>query len=355
MAQPRPIDRPIQRPLPSQGRSRTVEIERVVVPSIPLVEARERFLAGLRWKTSRITGRRLTAATADKYRNWLNRFERWLIATERELDLGLLTEDDMRHMESDLLDEIDDGTLEESSASTYTRCVKTLFADTWDHLGLNGATNPALKLHAGSQQAVDFPLFDVEHVRTLLKAAVRPRTANIPDWIAHRDQTLLACFFDLGWRVGEASQALIEHVDFRSGLVAIPRENSKTKIKGRMVGLNPDTGRLLKSWMDRYRPSLPNQFLFVNDEGDRCSPGCIRKMFRRLARAAGISKEAARVSPHTCRHYFAVQWARQHPGDLAGLQRVLGHASIRTTQIYFERAEDLGAVERQQAMPSNWR
>jgi site-specific recombinase XerD len=126
-------------------------------------------------------------------------------------------------------------------------------------------------------------------------------------------------------------------------------------IEGRMVGLNPDTGRLLKAWVDKYRPSLPNQYLFVNDEGDRCSPGCIRKMFRRLARAGGISKEAARVSPHTCRHYFAVQWARQHPGDLAGLQRVLGHASIRTTQIYFERAEDLGAVERQQAMPSNWR
>ena len=70
----------------------------------------------MRWKTSRITGRRLTAATADKYRNWLNRFERWIIANEIELDLGLLTEDDMRHLESDVLDEIDDRTLEESSA-----------------------------------------------------------------------------------------------------------------------------------------------------------------------------------------------------------------------------------------------
>jgi site-specific recombinase XerC len=77
-------------------------------------------------------------------------------------------------------------------------------------------------------------------------------------------------------------------------------------------------------------------------------------MFRRLADIGGIPREAARVSPHTCRHYFAVQWARNHPGDLAGLQRVMGHASIRTTQIYFERAEDLGAVERHQFMRSNW-
>ncbi len=68
-----------------------------------------------------------------------------------------------------------------------------------------------------------------------------------------------------------------------------------------------------------------------------------------------IPSDSARVSPHTCRHYSAVQWALNHPGDLAGLQRVLGHTSIRTTQIYFSRADDLGAVERQQHMRSNWR
>jgi hypothetical protein len=43
-----------------------------------------------------------------------------------------------------------------------------------------------------------------------------------------------------------------------------------------------------------------------------------------------------------------------HPCDLAELQRVMGHPSIRSTQICCERAEDLGAVERQQFMRSNW-
>jgi len=332
-----------------------VEIRTVAIPSIPLVEARERFLTDLRWKTSRLSGRRLTAGTADKYRYWLQRFERWLVQNGLPLDLGLLGENEFRLLQESILDAMDEGTLQESSAATYVRCIKTLFADTWQRLELDSASNPAREVRGGNQQAVDFPLFKEEHVKALLKAPVRPRAPHIPRWISYRDQALLACFFDLGWRVGEASKAQLDDVDLRTGFITIPRENVKLRHKGRVVGLNPETGRVLKMWIEKWRPSVPNHFLFLNDDGDQYQPNAIRKLFRRLAAAGGIPKEAARVSPHTCRHYFAVQWARNHSGDLAGLQRVMGHASVRTTQIYFERAEDLGAVERQQSMPSNWR
>ena len=335
--------------------ARTIEVRTVVIPSIPLVEARERFLTDLRWKTSKLSGRRLTDTTAAKYRSWLKRFERWLLENGLPLDLGGLTEDHLHDFQGDLLDEIDQDTLEESSASTYVRCIKTLFSDTWRRLHLDPVADPSRNLQAGSQQSVDFPLFQPEHVRSLVRAAVRPRGPNIPEWLVRRDQTLLACFFDLGWRVGEASLTQTDHVDLRTGLVTIPRRNVKMQHRGRVVGLNQDTGRLLKAWIETWRPAVPNNYLFVTDEGRQLVPDAIRKLFRRLGHASGIGTDTARVSPHTCRHYFAVQWARAHPGDLAGLQRVLGHSSIRTTQIYFERAEDLGAVERQQAMRSNWR
>src|SRR5712692_2986408 len=194
MIQPRPIDSP----LPHSGTGRTVDVQTIVIPPIPLVEARQRFLSGLRFKTSRVSNRRLTAGTADKYRSWLQRFERWLLASGLPLDLGALTEADIAEFQTAILDEIDDGSLQESSANTFARCVKTLCADTWQQLALDPSTNPALRLRAGSQQAVDFPLFTPEHVKALLKAAVRPRTQNISDWIPYRDQALLASFFDLG-------------------------------------------------------------------------------------------------------------------------------------------------------------
>ncbi len=81
-----------------------------------------------------------------------------------------------------------------------------------------------------------------------------------------------------------------------------------------------------------------------------------RQMFRRLAKAAGIPPKLARSSPHTGRHHVAVQWAAEaHSGDLAGLQRALGHTNYRSTKRYIERAEDIGATERQQEMTPNWR
>ena len=341
--------------MPQLGTGRVVQIRTIVIPSIPLLETRQRFLTDLRYKASRISGRRLTSSTAEKYRHWLNRFERWVVENDLPLDMGEFTPEHMRQLERDVLDEIDEGTLQESSAHTYTRCIKTLFTETWEQLDLDPATNPAVRLHAGSQQAVDFPLFTEEHVRALLKAAVRPRGDHISPWMPYRDQALLATLFDLGWRVGEASQAQLGDVDFRTGTVRIPREHSKTRQRGRSVGLNTETARLLKTWVERWRPDVMNDYLFVSDKGGRFLPDAIRHLFRRLRKVADIPKEAARVSPHTCRHYFAVQWARKHPGDLAGLQRAMGHSSIQTTQIYFARADELDTVTRQQAMEPNWR
>jgi len=129
--------------------------------------------------------------------------------------------------------------------------------------------------------------------------------------VPYRDQALLATFFDLGWRVGEASRAVMAHVDFHSGSVHIPRENAKGQRRGRVVGLNTDTGRLLKVWIEKWRPATRDEYLFVSQTGQRFVPNAVQKMFRRLAKAEDIAPEAARVSPHTCRHYFAVQWARQ--------------------------------------------
>src|SRR5581483_6126219 len=280
MAQPRPIDRPISH---RRAGGRTVEVQTVVIPPIPLVEARDQFLANLRWKTSRLSGKRITASTADKYRYWLRRFEKWLVENGLPLDLGGLTAEDFRQLQSDILDDIDGGTLQESSAATYTRSIKTLFADTWEQLSLEALTNPALVLRAGSHQAVDFPLFQEDHVRSLMKATLRLRAPNIPPWIAYRDQAVLACFFDLGWRVGEAYRAELDDVDFKTGYVTIPRENVKNRYKGRSVGLNPETGRLLKNWVEKWRPSFPNRYLFVSLQGGPFTPLAVRRMFRRLA------------------------------------------------------------------------
>ena len=347
---------PIQMPLPFPARSvvRVVTVQSFDIPSIPLAEARERFLTELRWQTSKVTRRRITESTVTKYRDWLKRFERWLATNQVPLDLGMIEDEVIRQLQASILQEIDDGDLKESSANTYVRCIKSFFSQTWASRGLEPSTNPTLRMHPGSQTIGEFPLFKPEHVRALMAATMRDRGSLVAPWIAYRDRTVLATYFDLGWRAKEASNATLDDVDLRGRYVTIRKENVKV-FRGRVVGLNLELGRLLKAWIERWRPAVPHLYLFVSDDGGRLSPEAMRQMFRRLAKAAGIPPELARSSPHTCRHYFAVQWAKAHPGDLAGLQRVLGHTNYRSTRRYIERAEDIGAAERHQEMRPNWR
>lgn len=55
-------------------------------------------------------------------------------------------------------------------------------------------------------------------------------------------------------------------------------------------------------------------------------------------------RESIRVSPHTCRHYFA-QVKLKNRLDIYSLSRLLVHDSVIITKIYLQGLEDKGVVE----------
>jgi integrase/recombinase XerC len=70
--------------------------------------------------------------------------------------------------------------------------------------------------------------------------------------------------------------------------------------------------------------------LFVGVRGRRISPRTIESRVKHWARIAGIPQ---RVYPHLFRHSFATHLLESSQ-DLRGVQELLGHADISTTQIY---------------------
>ena len=48
----------------------------------------------------------------------------------------------------------------------------------------------------------------------------------------------------------------------------------------------------------------------------------------------------ASTTPHDLRHTFAHRYLEQHPGDLIGLARLLGHSNLETTRVYLRLSED---------------
>jgi integrase/recombinase XerD len=84
-------------------------------------------------------------------------------------------------------------------------------------------------------------------------------------------------------------------------------------------------------------PEVP---VFLSDRGleagGRLTPSGLRQLFERLGNAARI--EGVRCSPHTCRHYYAIEFLRAG-GSLFSLQQALGHTSLSMVKRYVAWAE----------------
>jgi integrase/recombinase XerC len=79
-----------------------------------------------------------------------------------------------------------------------------------------------------------------------------------------------------------------------------------------------------------YDQSTLQAAVFVNQRGQRLSPQHVRVCLRKRAVLAGTPTA---VHPHMLRHSFASH-VLQSSGDLRGVQELLGHANISTTQVY---------------------
>jgi len=102
--------------------------------------------------------------------------------------------------------------------------------------------------------------------------------------------------------------------------------------KDRLVPVGRKAREAIREWL-RARPELAHveeRALFVGVRGHRISPRSIQQRVRHWAKQAGIPQ---RVYPHLFRHSFATHLL-ESSGDLRGVQELLGHADISTTQVY---------------------
>ena len=90
----------------------------------------------------------------------------------------------------------------------------------------------------------------------------------------------------------------------------------------------------LAEWKADQRP-VADAFVFPGRNGPISSRG-VQARLRTLAQRQGLFK---RVHPHLLRHSFASH-VLESSGDLRGVQELLGHADISTTQIYTHVARE---------------
>lgn len=146
-----------------------------------------------------------------------------------------------------------------------------------------------------------------------------------------RDLALVMLLYGAGLRVSEAVGLDVGGVHLDAGLVRVVGKGNKERV----VPIGEPVLEVLRAYLDDDRKKRlkdgPNDALFPGRGGKKSlTRQAAFAILRRLARAAGLPED---VSPHKLRHAFATHLV-QGGADLRSVQVMLGHADLRTTEIY---------------------
>jgi integrase/recombinase XerD len=150
------------------------------------------------------------------------------------------------------------------------------------------------------------------------------------DWRALRDRAFLEVLYACGARVAEAVALRTDAIEPSLRILVLTGKGRKTRV----VPLGERARGALDLWLSDGRPELAGAArrpeVFLSRSGRPLDRTNAWRLVRRAALEAGLD---ATVSPHTLRHSFATHLI-EGGADLRSVQEMLGHASIRTTEIY---------------------
>lgn len=139
-----------------------------------------------------------------------------------------------------------------------------------------------------------------------------------------KHRTMIALAYGAGLRVSEVVSLRVHDCDFDSGFIHLQSaKGNKDRLTLLPEKLSEDL-RLLA----HGKPG--SSFLFESERGGKLTTATIQKVFTRALRTADIVKPA---TFHSLRHSFATHLLERGT-DIRYVQELLGHANIRTTQLY---------------------
>ena len=130
-----------------------------------------------------------------------------------------------------------------------------------------------------------------------------------------------------GLRVSELVRIKIEDIDGQRGLIQIRDAKGK---RDRFTVLPESLRGQLVAYWKQYKLGTSGWLFAGQAADDHLAERSIQAVLERALKAAGIEKP---VSMHTLRHSFATHLL-EHGTDLRYIQELLGHQSVRTTEVY---------------------
>lgn len=278
---------------------------------IILVDAISRFIDHCR------VVKRLSANTLRAYKADLDDFSSFV---GKEAVVGAADRESLRHYARKLFD---DDELKETSVKRRMASLKVMFR--WLEIDELISLSPFHRLDISIRLPRKLPrALTVDEIRRLILAC-----ENLGD--SHNGTMLrfvVICLFSTGLRVGELTGIEQMDVDLSGHSILVRGKGNRER---RVFLPSGEAVASLKRYMKkRQRYAVSSNQLLITPDGENITTQYVRRHLARFAKDAGIDR---RVTPHMLRHTAATQLIEAGV-DIRFVQKLLGHASIATTQIY---------------------
>ena len=146
-----------------------------------------------------------------------------------------------------------------------------------------------------------------------------------------RDHAIIETLYSCGLRVSELCELRFSDLFLEDGYIHVRGKGQKD----RLIPISQSAIDELRRWFVvrqriNARPGEEDYVFLTPLRGRHLSRITVFHNIKQYARMAGIEKE---ISPHTFRHSFATHLL-ERGANLRGVQAMLGHESISTTEIY---------------------
>lgn len=165
--------------------------------------------------------------------------------------------------------------------------------------------------------------FEYNELETLFNAC------DLSTPLGQRDRLILEMLYATGVRVGELVSIKVSDINQSSRTILILGKGNKERI----VPYGEYCEEILKMYLKDGYLSLNTKnipYLFLNYHGGQLTERGVRYLLEEVIKHTSIQKN---ISPHMIRHSFATHLLNQGC-DLMTVQKLLGHESIKATQIY---------------------
>jgi integrase/recombinase XerC len=187
------------------------------------------------------------------------------------------------------------------------------------------ASNPAEALRSPRLNKTLPHFLTVDDIRRLLAAP------PVYTPFGRRDRAMLESLYSAGLRVSELCGLNLADADLSDGVLVIRGKGKKE----RLALLGDQAIAALTAWLVDRRELLASvgavaEAIFLNKTGGRLTTRSVGRLLEGHLKRAGLDP---RTTPHTLRHSFATHLL-DNGADIRGVQELLGHKSLATTQVY---------------------